>query len=42
VNTPVKGPAIILQVDSTTVVPPGCTIVADEGGNLILNVGAVR
>jgi N-methylhydantoinase A len=41
-KTAVKGPAIILQTDSTTVVPPGCTITADEGGNLILKVGAAR
>jgi N-methylhydantoinase A len=41
-KTPVKGPAIILQTDSTTVVPPGCSITADEGGNLILKVGAAR
>jgi N-methylhydantoinase A len=39
-KTAIKGPAIILQTDSTTVVPPGCTITADEGGNLILKVGA--
>jgi N-methylhydantoinase A len=39
-KTAVKGPAIILQTDSTTVVPPGCSITADEGGNLILKVGA--
>jgi N-methylhydantoinase A/oxoprolinase/acetone carboxylase beta subunit len=39
-RTRVPGPAIILQTDSTTVVPPGCSIRADEGGNLILDVGA--
>jgi N-methylhydantoinase A len=39
-KTAIKGPAIILQIDSTTVVPPGCTITADESGNLILKVGA--
>ena len=32
----VEGPAIILQTDSTTVVPPGWTIVADGSGNLIM------
>jgi N-methylhydantoinase A len=39
-KTAIKGPAIILQTDSTTVVPPGCTITADESGNLLLKVGA--
>jgi N-methylhydantoinase A len=32
------GPAIILQKDSTTVIPPGCTAVNDPAGNLILTV----
>jgi N-methylhydantoinase A len=32
----VEGPAIVLQTDSTTVVPPGWTIVADGSGNLIM------
>jgi N-methylhydantoinase A/oxoprolinase/acetone carboxylase beta subunit len=32
----IAGPAIILQTDSTTVVPPGATVEADHGGNLIL------
>jgi N-methylhydantoinase A/oxoprolinase/acetone carboxylase beta subunit len=34
------GPAIVLQMDSTTVVPPGWTAVADRNGNLILTAGA--
>jgi N-methylhydantoinase A len=33
---PVAGPAIILQRDTTTVVPPGWSAEADQGGNLIL------
>lgn len=40
IGTPVAGPAIILQMDTTTVVPPEWTITADEGGNLILRHGA--
>ena len=32
------GPAIILQKDTTTVVPPGCTAINDAAGNLILKV----
>jgi N-methylhydantoinase A len=37
-DLPIGGPAIILQTDSTTVVPPGVTAVADCGGNLILRL----
>jgi N-methylhydantoinase A len=36
VGSRVEGPAIVLQTDSTTVVPPGWTIVADGSGNLIM------
>jgi N-methylhydantoinase A/oxoprolinase/acetone carboxylase beta subunit len=35
----VPGPAIVLQMDSTTVVPPGATVTADAGGNLIIRLG---
>jgi N-methylhydantoinase A/oxoprolinase/acetone carboxylase beta subunit len=37
-DEPVAGPAIILQTDSTTVVPPGATVRADRAGNLILRL----
>jgi N-methylhydantoinase A/oxoprolinase/acetone carboxylase beta subunit len=37
-DVPLAGPAIILQTDSTTVVPPGATLLADRGGNLILRL----
>jgi N-methylhydantoinase A len=33
-----SGPAIILQKDSTTVVPPGWSAINDDAGNLILKV----
>jgi N-methylhydantoinase A/oxoprolinase/acetone carboxylase beta subunit len=36
----VIGPAIILQTDSTTVVPPDAIVHADRGGNLILRLEA--
>jgi N-methylhydantoinase A len=36
----VPGPAVILQTDSTTVVPPGCTLCAEPSGNLIITVPA--
>lgn len=35
---PIVGPAIVLQTDSTTVVPPGTTLIAEAGGNLILGI----
>jgi len=30
----------VLQKDSTTVIPPGCTAVTDAAGNLIIKLGA--
>ena len=33
-----KGPAIVLQKDSTTVIPPGCSAINDPAGNLILTI----
>jgi N-methylhydantoinase A len=38
-DTAIAGPAVILQTDSTTVVPPGWTATAESGGNLILTSG---
>ncbi len=38
-DRPFDGPCIVLQTDSTTVVPPQCRAVADRFGNLILTVG---
>ncbi|MBM4254920.1 MAG: hydantoinase/oxoprolinase family protein [Deltaproteobacteria bacterium] len=35
----VNGPAILLQSDSTTVIPPGCCGQADEHGNFIITIG---
>jgi len=35
---PIAGPAIVVQTDTTTVVPPGCTLVADAGGNLLITL----
>ena len=32
------GPAVVLQIDSTTVVPPGCEATADPQGNLIVSL----
>ena len=37
------GPAILLQKESTTVIPPGCSAFNDAAGNLVLKVaGDVR
>jgi N-methylhydantoinase A len=33
------GPAIVLQTDSTTVIPPGWSALNDPVGNLILKLG---
>ena len=35
---PITGPAIILQTDTTTVVPPQCELVAHPDGNLIITL----
>ena len=34
-----NGPAVILQIDTTTVVPPGWSATLDKGANLILTKG---
>jgi N-methylhydantoinase A/oxoprolinase/acetone carboxylase beta subunit len=39
VGTPIAGPAIILQMDTTTVVPPNATFTADAGGNIVIRLG---
>lgn len=39
VGAKVNGPAIILQTDTTTLVPPGCTCLVSAEGNLIINIG---
>jgi N-methylhydantoinase A len=36
-----KGPAIVLQKDSTTVIPPGCSAINDPAGNLILTIAGM-
>jgi N-methylhydantoinase A len=33
-----NGPAIVLQKDSTTVIPPDCSAINDQAGNLILKI----
>ena len=39
-DAPIPGPAIVLQTDTTTVVPPGATLTALPDGNLIIRLGA--
>ena len=35
------GPAVVLQKDSTTVIPPGCSAINDPAGNLILTIAGI-
>jgi N-methylhydantoinase A/oxoprolinase/acetone carboxylase beta subunit len=42
VGQAIEGPAIVLQTDSTTVVPPEWQLVADGGGNLIMTTRGKR
>ena len=39
VDEVVAGPAVILQIDSTTVIPPDCTFQLDTHGNLLIQIG---
>lgn len=39
VGDEIHGPAIILQTDSTTVVPPNCTALLERTGSLIIKIG---
>jgi hypothetical protein len=36
----VAGPAILEQVDSTIVLPPGASLVADLAGNILIDAGS--
>jgi len=36
---PIAGPAIIIQRDSTTVVPPENKFILDMAGNMIISIG---
>lgn len=40
VATPFHGPAIILQKDTTTIVPPGWTATVHPAGSIVLTQGA--
>ncbi len=42
VGEAIAGPAVLLQTDSTTVVPPGATAVVDPAGNILISLGAAR
>jgi N-methylhydantoinase A len=37
-DTPIPAPAIVLQMDTTTVVPPGCSARVHPGGSLIVSI----
>lgn len=36
------GPAIILQKDSTTVMPPATTAIVDKSGSILISLGEVK
>ena len=38
-NNRFTGPAIVEEIDSTTLVPPDCTVTVDDYGNLVIDVG---
>ncbi len=38
VGEPIEGPAIVVQLDSTTVIPPGVTVTRNAAGNLLLAI----
>jgi N-methylhydantoinase A len=38
----IAGPAIVLQADSTTLIPPGATAKADAAGNLLIAIGGAH
>ncbi len=40
IDQTIEGPAIILQKDTTTVIPPGARATAQAGGNLLIETGA--
>ena len=42
IEEPIEGPAIILQRDSTTVVPPENTFTADAANNIIIRIGETK
>jgi N-methylhydantoinase A len=39
VDEVIAGPAIVLQADSTTLIPPGSSARADQAGNLLIAIG---
>ena len=41
VDDPVAGPAVIVQTDSTTLIPPDCRCRLDPRSNLIIEIGGV-
>ena len=38
-NNRFPGPAIVEEIDSTTLIPPGCTVNVDNYGNLVIDLG---
>ena len=42
VGRPIAGPAVIAQLDATTVVPPGASLILDGSGNLVISLERVQ
>ena len=40
-NNRFPGPAIVEEIDSTTLIPHGCTVNVDDYGNLLIDVDRV-
>ena len=40
-GTGFSGPAIVEQLDTTTVIEPECDVIVDAAGNLVVTVGAL-
>ena len=38
-NNRFPGPAVVEEIDSTTLIPPGCTVNVDDYGNLVIGIG---
>ena len=38
VGEAIEGPAVVLQVDSTTVVPPRCSFTVHESGSMLIRL----
>ena len=40
VGARLSGPAVIDEMSATTLLPPGCSVIVDRAGNLLMDVAA--